>query len=69
MDVISIYYSRPIVRLKPTYITFDTNFVEMNIISETPVVFKLIRKGLFKTVEPTILIDKTIIGPSRNKTT
>lgn len=69
MDVISIYYGRPIVRLKPTFIKFDTNFVEMNIISETPVVFKLIRKGLFKTVEPTILIDKTIIGPSRNKTT
>lgn len=55
MDVISIYSSQPIVRLKPTFIKFDTKFVEMNIIYESPVVFKVIRKGYFKTVEPTIL--------------
>lgn len=57
-DVISIFSSLPIVRLEPTIIKFDTKFVETNIISETPVLFTLMRKGYFKNVEPTILIGK-----------
>lgn len=56
-------------RFKSTIIKVDTKFVVMNIITETPVVFTLIRKGYFKTVEPTILFGKTIVGPSRNETT